>query len=1066
VGNSFRKIARHRKNGDGGSHPSSGNTFTQIAGHRASGGQGVPEDVPKPKHHHHHGGFLSTLKHIATQTPKDLENAALQAPGGLYHLGADLVSTEKQLLTGHGDKPTPFGRDLKGLGKQTVETVRHPLRHPGDTLLLAVPVAGRIASLGEAAALARTGAKASEVAKAATVGVKPGPRVLHVGDAEVRGHYSRSASGRVVQKATDRALEKGAAKHVRVENLLHRRASKWETRNQRTADSIARAAGTRVAVLGAKLKPDELRALRLVAEEVPVERRLGAQEMRKGRAKDAKETARHQERIDVTRAAMNHLTSDSEGRPVFKPEATKLKGVYKALQKASGDREQILKSLDLMDETALQAAKTKVARVAAGARQVRPRTPEEAQARLTKLERRQNTALDNIAGRLFGSIDNSEVRFRNRENRRAARQEAGIDSAGRRSGASGSKSMRRPTMTAQMRAQAEKHVDQIIAKNPNDPVARAWTRRSAEIDHLREALNPDIFEKIDPSKLGEIKSTDLHGAEDVTASPNAIHIGNPVERTKLRGKPKVSSGGTFGHTQKPSSLKTSTGGSVEHALERGDVTNLVAERHAEAVRLGKIDRVVQKFKHAGETVPRRKDDVFMWTDKTVSNERIPKEVREFLDNPESIAKLPPDEQTSLIDKVKQAAFERHDWQADPAKLDEFQKLAKQGKGVFVPRRLLGEFAKSDYQLSGIPGVKFADAVNNAQKTGLIYLKFNYPVVQGVSNAAMNIIHQGFAYPRNVTAAVRLENKLGPEYAAIVDDLMGQGAVVQAQFEGQGTVARASQKLAHIMGSKVDTPARRAAWYHEAIKAGYRTPEKMRALVDEPQNAGDLAEVTQRGREAIVDYSEMGPFERQVVRRLIFVYPWQKGATKYAGHFLRDHPIQAAALAQIGELGRERSDHVFGEVPSYLRGLIPVDGKAVNPSGVNFFQTPAQIGGAVAGFASGDPAQGSAGLGFLAPAPGIAAGLLSGHDDIGRPLKGNVLAKARDLTIGQTPAAAVGRAVGGDYSLVRAILGDQRESKTFPNKNDALWRFLLGGLYPREYNRGALNQNAARQKTGR
>jgi hypothetical protein len=122
---------------------------------------------------------------------------------------------------------------------------------------------------------------------------------------EVRGHYSRAAGARVVQKATDRGLEKGAAKSGRVENALHRRAAKWETRNQRTADAVARAPGTTVAVLGAKLKPHELRALRLVAEETPVERRLGAQEMRKGRATNAKEQARHQERIDLTRKAMS-----------------------------------------------------------------------------------------------------------------------------------------------------------------------------------------------------------------------------------------------------------------------------------------------------------------------------------------------------------------------------------------------------------------------------------------------------------------------------------------------------------------------------------------------------------------------------------------------------------------------------------------------------------------------------------------------------------------------------------------------------------------------------------------
>jgi ribosomal protein L18E len=131
------------------------------------------------------------------------------------------------------------------------------------------------------------------------------------------------------------------------------------------------------------------------------------------------------------------------------------------------------------------------------------------------------------------------------------------------------------------------------------------------------------------------------------------------------------------------------------------VTNIVSERHAEAVRLGKIDRVVSKFKQAGDVSPRRKDDVFMWTDKVVSNERIPKEVRAYLDNPESVAKLSPDEQTSMFDKIKDATFEKQDWR-NPEKVAEFEKLAEQGKGVFVPRKLLGEFAKRSYSSATTP----------------------------------------------------------------------------------------------------------------------------------------------------------------------------------------------------------------------------------------------------------------------------------------------------------------------------------------------------------------------------
>jgi hypothetical protein len=457
--------------------------------------------------------------------------------------------------------------------------------------------------------------------------------------------------------------------------------------------------------------------------------------------------------------------------------------------------------------------------------------------------------------------------------------------------------------------------------------------------------------------------------------------------------------------------------------------------------------------------------VFVWTNKLLSNERIPKDVRRYLDSPESIAQLAPDEQLSITEKLKRAVFEQRDWR-NPEAVAEFEKLAAQGKGVFVPRRLVGEYAKRDYMIGDVPGVKFADAVNNAQKAGLVYLKLNYPVIQAVSNTAMNIIHQGFAAPVRLTQAVKLERKIGPELAAVVEDIMGQGAILQAAFEGQGATAHFTQKLAHIMSSKVDGPARKAAFYDEAVKAGYGSDAKFKALLTDDRLAGDLAEVAQRAKEAIVDYGDLSPFERSVVRRLVFVYPWQKGATKYAGHFLRDHPVQAAALGQAGTIGKEQNDKTFGPLPSYLEGLVPVGGKAVNPSGVNFLQTPAQIGRAAAGLITGNVPSVAQGQNFLSPAPSALNALMTRRDDIGRPLKGSLPANLRDLFVAPTPIAAAGRALTHDWDPSRKLLGDRTSSKTFPNVNDPLWRFLFGGLYPRQYSKAALNQNAAREQAGR
>jgi hypothetical protein len=92
---------------------------------------------------HGRGGFLGTIEHVVTQTPKDLANAALQSPGGLAHaVNTGLIQPQYNELVHGPDSPeakkararsTEVG---KGMVKQTVDTVKHPLRHPGDTLLL------------------------------------------------------------------------------------------------------------------------------------------------------------------------------------------------------------------------------------------------------------------------------------------------------------------------------------------------------------------------------------------------------------------------------------------------------------------------------------------------------------------------------------------------------------------------------------------------------------------------------------------------------------------------------------------------------------------------------------------------------------------------------------------------------------------------------------------------------------------------------------------------------------------------------------------------------------------
>src|SRR5262249_252191 len=146
----------------------------------------------------------------------------------------------------------------------------------------------------------------------------------------------------------------------------------------------------------------------------------------------------------------------------------------------------------------------------------------------------------------------------------------------------------------------------------------------------------------------------------------------------------------------------------------------------------------------------------------------------------------------------------------------------------------------------------------------------------------------------------------------------------------------------------------------------------------------LIEAAQRAKHAIIDYEDLGPREREVVRRLIFFYPWVKGSTKYAGHFLLEHPIQSAALGHLGEYGKQHTG--LGPTPSYLEGSF-ADGhnKVVNPAAAAIFQTPAQVGQITSGLIRGNVTEAARASNLATPALGLALSEITRQDQFGNPI---------------------------------------------------------------------------------
>lgn len=84
-------------------------------------------------------------------------------------------------------------------------------------------------------------------------------------------------------------------------------------------------------------------------------------------------------------------------------------------------------------------------------------------------------------------------------------------------------------------------------------------------------------------------------------------------------------------------------------------------------------------------------------------------------------------------------------------------------------------------------------------------------------------------------------------------------------------------------------------------------------------------VTERTLGDMIDFSNLGRFERDYISLMFPFYSWLKGSMGVGARFLMGRPLRAAGMAQISETGDEWLEEEYGEfVPEYLRSnyLLP------------------------------------------------------------------------------------------------------------------------------------------------
>lgn len=287
------------------------------------------------------------------------------------------------------------------------------------------------------------------------------------------------------------------------------------------------------------------------------------------------------------------------------------------------------------------------------------------------------------------------------------------------------------------------------------------------------------------------------------------------------------------------------------------------------------------------------------------------------------------------------------------------------------------------------GTLTVDILNDFMRVALLYANPSYYPLNLMGNLVMNATQQGVFMPLNLGLAFAAHDRLPFGYAELIDNLMGKGFTTVLEFRSLGKPSSVFSDFANML---VDRVPRRAAWIHEARRLNYKTGDDIAGLLAAAKGGNqeaidDVMFITQQAKHEIVDFDNMSHIERDLISRMIFVYPWFRGATAYTVKLPFNHPVQAAAYAALYERQQSMAQETVGDRPGYMDLFIPL-GEVERfgeeyPYGINLRQaftpsTPYDLAQAAWGWFHGDTSTTPLSE-FLQPIYSMAIANITGYD---------------------------------------------------------------------------------------
>lgn len=350
-----------------------------------------------------------------------------------------------------------------------------------------------------------------------------------------------------------------------------------------------------------------------------------------------------------------------------------------------------------------------------------------------------------------------------------------------------------------------------------------------------------------------------------------------------------------------------------------------------------------------------------------------------------------------------------------------------------------------------------DAAMDMVRLGLLYTNPGYIPANLAGNSVMLLAAQGAYAPGNVRRAVTM--LADPDLQRRIRAETGMGPNVSIASAGKNPVSRGTRALAQAAGFLADDILRAGAWFHEARKLGYRNKQQYKQLLSDPAKRADLDQVRSRVNATMVDFERVGPLERQTLGRVLFVWPWIRGAMVYPFRFAADFPVRTGIAVHAAEEANQEPD-TLGPRPSYLDSAVPLGEREgdyqtiLNPSAVNTPETLVDVGRAL-GSVKLDRATADTIGDMINPGIGALYDTLRGQVDYGTSVrKASVADAAKENLLGLVPAV----------KFAKELIDPSEQSDIYRQDRETVLR-RRSRVLPYDVNVPEVNERGEREKRG-